>query len=289
MIIECTELSVRDALRQSFNCLWHYKLQHTLISILAVLPICIAGWLGWLEPVISVTSVTDELPDGFNLSFAILVSSTFLWAFPVIILWHRLYLLGPEHLIRKKIWPLLTRTINIISHSLIFFGMGLLAAIGMTIGVLYLRIFNESEELSGTINEMGQTEYMLYATAIIIILLFLLIISLRLSMAFSAQTIGKKLGFTTSWRITRKNTFRMLFVTLFGCIPMIALAYLLTWSGNHFFEIDLLSISAPEHHMIYSFILVTSPILTLPLAILCSLTSSFYRHCGCAEVREKNL
>lgn len=286
MNIECTKLCVFSSIRQAYGCLWHYKLQHIAISIVAALPFCLAGFFGALEPVLSVTSEMEHMPDGFNLSFAILVCVTFIWAIPVIILWHRLYLLGPEHLIRKKIWPLITRSLSVISHSLILFGMGLVAAVGITWGVLYLRVMSESENMAGTITEMGQMEYALYMVGIIIIFSFLLIIALRFSMAFSSLTIGKSLRFTTSWQMTRKNTFRMLVATFAGGIPLIIVEAVVLWAARYYFNIDLLAGTAPDPDMIYIFVLVASPILTLPMAILCSLMSTFYRHCGCAEFRE---
>lgn len=283
MTFECTELSVTSSIRQAYACLWSYKFQHVMIAIFAALPFCLSGFNGMLDPVFSVTSTTEEMPEGFNLSFAILVFTTFIWAIPVIILWHRLYLLGPEHLIRKKIWPLITRTVKMISHSLIFFGMGLVTAVGITWGVLYLRVMSNS---IGTITEMGQMEFALYIFGMIVLLSFLLLIALRLSIAFSALAIGKSLRFTTSWNMTRKNTFRMLTATLGGWLPLLGVVAGLLWAAKYYFQIDLLAGTAPQQDMIYSFVLVCSPVLTLPVAILCSLTSTFYRHCRCAEFSE---
>ncbi len=285
MNFACTELPILTSVRQAYHCLWHYKLQHVMISLAAVLPFCVAGLMGFLDPVLTVSSVTENLPEGFNLSFALLVMTTFIWAFPVIILWHRLFLLGPEHLIRKKVWPLITRSLNVISHSLVFFGIGLVAAVTITWGILYLRVKIGSEEMVGTLTEMSQLEYALYIIGLLTVISFLIPIFLRFSMAFSAQAIGKSLGFITSWDITRKNTFRMLGATLIGFLPIVAIVALVLWGGNHYLDIDLLAGTAPDPDMIYNFVLVFSPFLTLPLAIFCSLTSTFYRHCGCAEFK----
>lgn len=257
-----------------------------MISLAAALPFCLAGFFGALDPVFSVSSVTEQMPEGFNLSFGILIMTTFIWSIPVTILWHRLYLLGPEHLIRKKIWPLITRSFYVISHSLVLFGMGLVASMGITWGVLYLRVISESEDMAGTITEMGQMEYALYIFGIFIVLTFLLIIALRFSMAFSSLTIGKSLRFTTSWKMTRKNTFRMLVATLLGCMPLIGVVVATLWAANYYYQIDLLAGTAPDPEMIYIFVLLASPVLALPVAILCSLASTFYRHCGCAEFQE---
>ncbi len=286
MAIECTKLPILSSVQQAYHCLWHYKIQHVMISIVAALPFCLAGFAGYLEPVFSVSSGANVMPDGFNTSFAILVCTTFIWAIPVIILWHRLYLLGPEHLIRHKIWPLITRSLKIISHSLILFGVGLIFAITITGSVLYLRVMGESEQMLGTISQMGSREYALYIFGIMVVLSFILLIALRLSMAFSSHAIGKSMRFTTSWQITRKNTFRMLAATLIGSAPLGLIQVIVIWAGNYFYGIDLLAGAAPSPYMIYSFVLVSSPLLALPLAILCSLTSTFYRHCGCAEIRE---
>lgn len=285
-MIECNPLSIFSSVRQAYHCLWHYKLQHVMIALVAALPFCLAGAFGLLDPVFAITPAMENVPDGFNLSFALLVLTTFIWAFPVIILWHRLYLLGPEHLIRRKVWPLITRSLKVISHSLIFFGMGLITAIAITAGILYLRFLVKSEAMTGTITEMGQLEYALYILGAVILICFLVIVALRLSMAFSAQAIGKSLGFITSWRMTRRNTFRMLAAALIGGLPLLALDAALLRLAETLFRIDLLAGTAPEPYMIYLFVLLFAPVLALPLALLCSLTASFYRHCGCAEFRE---
>ncbi|NOZ65491.1 MAG: hypothetical protein GXP00_03175 [Alphaproteobacteria bacterium] len=289
MTINCTELCIRSSIRQAYGCLWHYKFQHILISFVAVLPFCLAGFSGVLDPVFLVSPGAEKMPEGFNSAFAVFILTTFIWAIPVTVLWHRLYLLGPEHLIRKKIWPLITRSLSVISHSLIFFGLGLVAAAVITWGVLYLRVMSNSEKMAGTITEMGQMEYALYVFGILVVLSFLLLIGLRFSMAFSSLTIGKSLRFTTSWRMTRKNTFRMLAATLGGGLPLLGVVIGTLWLADYFFQIDLLAGTAPEPNMIYIFVLLAAPVLTLPMAILCSLTSTFYRHCGCADFRESNI
>jgi len=230
------------------------------------------------------------MPDGFNLSFAILVGTTLLWAIPMTILWQRLYLLGPEHLIRRKVWPLITRSLKLINHSLIFFGLILVAGAAVAWGILYLRIFSGSEKMTGTITRMGDMEYALYASGLLALIFFLLIISLRFSLAFSSLTIGKPLRFTTSWRMTRKNTFRMLITTLLSSLPIAGIYSVLLWVAEYYFNIDLLAGTAQnpdmDPDMIYIFILIFAPLLSLPLATLCSLTSTFYRHCGCPEFSE---
>ncbi|PCJ39557.1 MAG: hypothetical protein COA81_10120 [Alphaproteobacteria bacterium] len=289
MTFDCTKLGIMSSIRQAYSCLWYYKFQHILISFVAVLPFCLAGFSGILDPVFLVSAGAEKIPEGFNSAFAVFILTTFIWAIPVTVLWHRLYLLGPEHLIRKKIWPLITRSLSVISHSLIFFGLGLSAAAGITWGVLYLRVMSNSEKMAGTITEMGQMEYALYVFGILVVLSFLLLIGLRFSMAFSSLTIGKSLRFTTSWRMTRKNTFRMLVATLAGGLPLLGVVITVLWLANRFFQIDLLAGTAPEPDMIYIFVLLAAPVLTLPMAILCSLTSTFYRHCGCADFRESNI
>ncbi|VAX07540.1 hypothetical protein MNBD_ALPHA03-1474 [hydrothermal vent metagenome] len=291
MIIECTSLCISSSIKQTYRGLWHYKFQHVVISILAVLPFCLAGLSGLLDPVSTASPSAQGMPDGFNLSFAMLVGTTLLWAVPMTILWQRLYLLGPEHLIRRKVWPLITRSLKLINHSLIFFGLVLVAGAAITWGVLYLRIFSGSEEMMGTITKMGDMEYALYASGLLAMVIFLLIFSLRFSLAFSSLTIGKSLRFTTSWRMTRKNTFRMLITTLLTGLPILAIYSVLLWAAKYYFNLDLLAGTAQnpdmDPDMIYIFILVFAPLLSLPLATFCSLTSTFYRHCGCPEFSEQ--
>ncbi|MCF8474689.1 MAG: hypothetical protein K9G26_08335 [Emcibacter sp.] len=286
MTFECTKLNIFSSLQQAYRCLWQYKTQHVMISLTAALPFCLAGFLGYLDPLLSLSHKEGTMPEGFNLAFIIFILTTFIWIIPVIILWHRLYLLGPEHLFRKKIWPLITRTLRVLAKSLIFLGIGFIAAATITAAILYLRIMSESADMKGTITEMGHSEYVLYVVGLLVLLTFLMVVALRLSMAFSALSIGKTLGFTTSWRITRKNTFRMLIATLLGIIPLLGINIFILWAIKYFFFVDILSGTAENITLIYIFVLLFSPILSLPIALLCSLTTRFYRHCGCEMLKK---
>lgn len=283
MTIECTKLDITAAVKQTYGCLWHYKFQHILISVVAALPFCIAGMNGALSPVLSATSATLQVPEGYNLSFGILVLSTFFWLIPCIILWHRLYLLGPEHLIRRNLWALVSRTAYIISHSLVFIGMALIAATATTWGILYLRNLLEESMSAATITSVSQAEYMLYTAGIFIFFSLIAIASIRFSMAFSSQSIGKKLGFITSWKLTRRNTTSMLLSCILILIPLTLVSIFTLSAAKIFWQIDLIAGTAPSPDSAYYYILLAAPLLCLPIAGFCSLTSAFYRHCGCAD------
>jgi len=283
MAIECTKLNIFAAVRQAYSCLWHYKVQHILISVIAALPFCIAGLHGALLPVLSATSAVDTVPEGYNLSFAILVLSSFFWLMPCLILWHRLYLLGPEHLIRRKLWALISRTVYIISHSLIFIGMALIAATATTAAILYLRIRLGASMNGATIATASQAEYLLYTTGFFIFFCLIAIAIIRFSMAYSSLSIGKKLGFRTSWQLTRRNTASMFLSMVVMLAPLVLISLLTLWAANVIWNIDLFSGDVMNNDLAYYYILFTSPLLCLPIAGFCSLTSTFYRHCGCAD------
>ncbi len=280
MTKECTTLCIKTSMIDAYRCLWHYKWNHLFISFIAFIPFVSIGLLGLFDPFFLPRSSHEMVPEGYNLSFGLYILSTYVWAIPCFILWHRLYLLGPEHLLRKKIWPILTRSFVMLSKVLFLVGICSLLAIASIATLAFLvNYFGLNDSISDFI-ELTDSEFMRYAVILSVILIITYLVFLRFSLAISARTIGKRIGLITSWKLTEKNTVRMLVSFVATNLPIIAATigiiymYQLALGTDLFYSGQILTPFAYLH------ILILAPIITLPLSALCSQCASFYRHCG---------
>jgi len=277
----CFKASVRGA----YSCLWHYKIQHLMISLFAALPFCIAGLSGILDPVYQAGPSTEAVQDEYHMALLVLILTTFVWAIPSLILWHRLFLLGPEHLIRKKFWPMLTRSFRLIFKILSLMG-GLTVIFAIVFaGILYL--VNVTAHMDdGSVDQIGRGEAYLYGSALVIFILCVFAFAMRFSLAFCAQSIGKPMGFMASWKLTRHNTLPMMWGCFLALLPLVvgifAVREIIMLGGN----MDIFLRQSTPTDNLYWLILAVAPILTLPIAAICSQTAFFYRECNACDHRE---
>lgn len=277
---EQTTLCINTSLKDAYTCLWHYKWNHLLISYVAFLPFTAIGLLGFFDPFFLPRSSLEMVPEGYNLSFILYIFSTYLWAIPCIILWHRLYLLGPEHLLRRKIWPILTRSFVMMSKVLLLIGIASLITV-ISVGALMFLI--NSLGLNDSVSDfldLSKNEFNRYLTIFVVAGVITYLVFLRFSLAICARTIGKRIGLLTSWRLTEKNTLRMFisFISVFLPAALIALAafyiYQAAFGVNLFYSGEILSRGTYIH------IFILAPVITFPISAVCSQCASFYRHCG---------
>jgi len=286
MKYECTAICVKTSLKEAYTCLWKFRWKHALIAYIAFLPFTLAGLLGYLDAFFLPRSSFELVPEGYNLSFALFFMTTYLWGIPCFILWHRLYLLGPEHLMRRKIWPILTRSMVLIFKMLFLIGTFLLVALIIAvIFAFFIDIVTLDESLADFV-ELTQSEFARYVIIFSVTGLVAYLIFLRFSLAISARTIGKRMGLITSWRLTEKNTGRMFYAFLAIFVPACIISfgyiyfYQMLFGLNLFYSGEILSTTSYLH------IFINAPIIALPLASMCSQCASFYRHCGGEECKD---
>lgn len=280
MINNCSPLCINTSIKDAYSCLWRYKWNHLLISFIAFLPFTGVGLLGFFDPFFLPRSSHELVPDGYNLSFILYIFTTYFWAIPCVILWHRLYLLGPQHLLRRKIWPILTRSFVILSKVL--FLVGLCAMVVLLLVAIFsfvISYLDLNDSISNFI-ELTDTEFMRYVVIITIASTVTYLVFLRFSLAICARTIGKRIGLLTSWRLTEKNTFRMFlsFITVF--LPALIITFGVVFTYQSLLKLNLFYSGELLDTMSYVHIFVLAPIITLPLSATCSQCASFYRHCG---------
>ncbi|WP_321395185.1 hypothetical protein [Emcibacter sp.] len=269
----------------AYRCLWHFRLQHILVSLFAFLPFCLAGYLGYLDPLLTTGNSRTHVPEGFQLAFILMMITTFVWLVPSVILWHRLFLLGPEHLLRRRLWPLITRSFHFSIKILVFLGVLLIILFLLSSGVLML-LNQIALERQGSVDAIGIVELTVYLTAAGILGLLALAIGLRLSLSFSAQSIGKKLSFRSSWDLTRTLTGHMLLGLLLGLVLPVTVVVALHWFFVWLWGLNIFSALSEGRYGIFLLIFALSPLLSLPLAYFCSQTSVFYRNCGACDYQE---
>ena len=273
-------LCIATSLKDAYYCLWRYKWNHIFISLIAFLPFTLIGLLGLFDPFFLPRASDEIVPDGYNLSFILYIATTYLWAIPCVILWHRLYLLGPEHLLRRKIWPILTRSFVLISKVLFLVGVfAILAILLITILSMLISFLGLNDSVSDFL-ELTDSEFMRFVLVTIFVGLVTYLFFLRFSLAISARTIGKKIGFLTSWRLTEKNTLRMFISFMAIFVPTVALSFIIVYIYQWLLGIDLFYSGKILSAMSYIHIFILAPVITLPLSATCSQCASFYRHCG---------
>lgn len=283
MRFECSPICINTSLKEAYSFLWYYKWNHILISFLAFLPFTLIGLLGLFDPFFMPRASTELVPNGYNLSFILYIFSTYIWALPCVILWQRLYLLGPEHLLRRKIWPILTRSLVIMSKVLFLIGIASLITIALLVLLLFLmNKLNLNDSVSDFI-DLSDDEFMRFVAIITITGLITYLVFLRFSLAICARTIGKRIGLLTSWRLTEKNTMRMFLSFISIVLPTIGLTYGFVYLYQTSLGLNLFYSGEMLSKLNYLHIFILAPVITLPLSAMCSQCASFYRHCGGVE------
>jgi hypothetical protein len=283
MDFDCNPLCMKTSLKESYGSLWHYKWNHFLVSYLAFLPFTLIGLLGLLDPFFEPRSSTELVPNGYNLSFILYIMTTYLWAIPCIILWHRLYLIGPGHLMKKKIWPILTRSIVMMTKVLFLVGI---AAFICTLSVGVLLYLINTLGLNDSVSDfivLSDNEFIRFSAILFVTVLITYLVFLRFSLAICARTIGKRIGLLTSWKLTEKNTARMFvsFIAIFA--PSAVAAYAIIYLYQSLFNLNIFYSGETLTTLSYIHIFLLAPVITLPLSAMCSQCASFYRHCGGEE------
>lgn len=277
---EKTILCLVTSLKDAYSSLWRYKRNHILISFMAFLPFTVFGLLGFFDPFFLPRSSDELVPAGYNLSFILYIVTTYLWSIPCIILWYRLYMLGPEHLLRRKIWPILTRSYVLMSKVLFLIGVFAILAILLIAALAMLISYLNLDSSVSDFLELTDTEFTRFIMITFVVGLITYVFFLRFSLAISARTIGKKIGFMTSWRLTQRSTFRMFLSFMAIFVPTVFLSLFAVYVYQWLLNIDLFYSGKILSTMSYIHIFILAPVITLPLSATCSQCASFYRHCG---------
>lgn len=166
--------------------LWALRGPHSILAFIVVAPYALMGILGLLDPFYS-TAVDDGLPDGYMTSALLIMAWGLLWNTPVMVLWYRLFLVGPDQMLKLSADAMVKRVLRLIGYSLLFAlmvgGVALLAG-------LALSVFTGG----GALNQ---------AFLMAVILVAALVLGGRLCLTFASIPLGHLMPFRMSWERTK--------------------------------------------------------------------------------------
>lgn len=223
-------------------------------------------WGGMTEEQITQTTEANGIVPLF---VALLSFIAGLAVIPMITAWHRLVLLGKDHPDARILYSIGRTEWGYIWKLILFMALCLLAMIPPT-----LIIF-------GFISSGGQiAAHYIIVFVVLFLVLPLYAIIFRLSLVFPSAAIGVPLGFGESWRLTRKNTWRIIFAIVLSVLPlggiMGAINFILTGEIN--FHVEIGFGNAPDiSSNIYASIIMI-PIWLVSLCISVSVWSWCYRY-----------
>jgi len=282
------KLSINNSLQDTYSCLWNYKWYHLIISLFAFLPFTLTGYLGFFDPFYLPRTSHEIVPAGYNLSLCYFILTTLLWTVPCLVFWYRLYLLGPENLLRWKIWPILTRSFIIVTNFLFLLGLFSLLTIAFLTILAFIVNYQSLNNIISNFIELTDYELLRYIVIISITGMITYLAFLRFSLAICARTIGKRIGFITSWRLTKKNTFKM-FLSFVGVfMPILGLTFGILNIYGIIMEFYVLSSEKFLNSNFYIHTFILAPVFTLPISAVCSQCAVFYRHCGGENYTQDN-
>lgn len=193
----------------------------------SILPLLIQTYL-WSG--MTAEEVALSMQSDFNIVALIQVVSVlgFLAMIPMITAWHRLVILGHAHPdarisygIKKTEWSYLGK--------LILFG--LLCALFMVPAIVVPVIIGAALPSAGGF-------HIAVIAIMIIAMLFIYAFIFRASLVFPAAAIGESLSFRESWRLSKGNTWRIIFTTILAALPTSVIMFVvsLAFAGMFFFD-----------------------------------------------------
>ncbi|MDA5192763.1 hypothetical protein [Govanella unica] len=178
----------RDALRD----LWDARRFHVILSLIAVLPRAVMDAFGLLSPYYAGV-LAQTLPPGYWQAALLFLLWAALWNTPMLVLWFRRFMVGPQDVLRLGLGQLTQR-------SLLFLGYSFLLIVGIGVIVMLSTVV-----LSGILSIFASGKS---AAALPFGFLLVLVIGLyfffgtRFMLTFGALTVGERLSLRDSWRLT---------------------------------------------------------------------------------------
>jgi hypothetical protein len=166
--------------------LWSLRGPHSILALIVVLPYAVMGATGILDPFYTLATA-DNLPDGYFTAAGLMLAWAALWNTPAMVLWYRMFLLGPDHMLKLPAGAFLERALRLLGASALF---GLILG-GVTVVVMLIAAIATGGQ--------GFNQGVLMA----VILIAALIIGARLCLTFASITLGHAMPFRASWDKTK--------------------------------------------------------------------------------------
>lgn len=166
--------------------LWALRGPHSILALIVVLPYAIMGATGVLDPFYTLATA-DNLPEGYFTAASLMLAWAALWNTPAMVLWYRMFLLGPDQMLKLPAGAFLERALRLLGASALF---GLILG-GVAVVVMLIAAIATGGQ--------GFNQGVLMA----VILIAALIIGARLCLTFASITLGHAMPFRASWEKTR--------------------------------------------------------------------------------------
>lgn len=166
--------------------LWSLRGPHSILALVVMLPYAIMGATGVLDPFYTLATA-ENLPEGYLTAAGLMLVWAALWNTPAMVLWYRMFLLGPDQMLKLPVGAFLKRTVRLLGVSVLF---------GLMIAALSLIVM-----IVATIATGGPAANQGFLMAVILIAA--LILGARLCLTFASIPLGHSMPFRASWAQTK--------------------------------------------------------------------------------------
>lgn len=178
--------------RTALGDLWEARRLHVILSLVAILPRTILEFTGALTPYYD-GFMAETLPPGYWQATLLLFLWAALWNTPMLVLWYRRFLVGPEEMLRLRLGELAERT-----ALFLLYGFLLTLLVGGALLLLMVVLGGVLSIVSG-----GHSGTMLPLGLMVMVALGLFFfLGARLILTFAAIPIGRRVSFRESWQRT---------------------------------------------------------------------------------------
>ncbi len=187
------KLDVLDLTLGAVQHLWSNRGPHCVLALVVVAPYALMGALGLLDPLFAATTA-GAVPEGYLTSAALMLAWGVIWNTPAMVLWYRMFLLGPDQMLKLPPAEFFARGARLIGYSILF-GL-MLVAVAALVMLVILVLFS-----SANLGALQQGPLMA------VVMVAALILGGRLCLTFTAVALGLRLPFQASWARTRGHGF----------------------------------------------------------------------------------
>lgn len=185
------KLDVLDLSVGAVRHLWSLRVAHAILAVVVVAPYALMGATGVLDPLYATLS-SGEPRDGYLRSMLLMILWGAFWNTPGLVLWYRMFLVGPDRMLKIAPADFIARTIRLIGYSILF---GLMV---LGISVTLLLILSLVLSLGGAAPEAGLGQ----GPVMMVVLVVGLGLGGRLCLTFGSISLGATLPLKLSWART---------------------------------------------------------------------------------------
>lgn len=183
------KLDILDLTLGAVQHVWSLKGPHALLALVTVAPYTLMGVSGLLDPFFT-AATTKTIPEGYLTSAVLMFVWAILWNTPAALLWYRMFLVGPDQLLKLPLGALRDRILRMLGAFLLF---GVMVAGAGLAGMVVIGIVVAATGIA-TMNQ---------GVMMAVVLVVALLLGGRLCLTFASIALGHRLPFQASWERTK--------------------------------------------------------------------------------------